>query len=35
MDDVLNNVVVGIVEIINVDGFVNVDFEDVKMVMGE
>src|SRR5213082_771239 len=29
-DDVLNNAVAGIAEIINVDGLVNVDFEDVK-----
>ncbi|HEY3598319.1 MAG TPA: cell division protein FtsZ, partial [Paraburkholderia sp.] len=34
-DDVLNNAVAGIAEIINVDGLVNVDFEDVKTVMGE
>jgi cell division protein FtsZ len=32
---VLNNAVAGIAEIINVDGLVNVDFEDVKTVMGE
>ena len=34
-DDVLANAVAGIAEIINVDGLVNVDFEDVKTVMGE
>ncbi|MDU0810638.1 MAG: cell division protein FtsZ [Burkholderia sp.] len=34
-DDVLNNAVAGIAEIINVDGLVNVDFEDVKTVMSE
>ena len=34
-DDVLNNAVAGIAEIINVAGLVNVDFEDVKTVMGE
>ena len=34
-DDVLNNAVAGIAEIINVPGLVNVDFEDVKTVMGE
>jgi cell division protein FtsZ len=34
-DDVLNNAVAGIAEIINVEGMVNVDFEDVKTVMGE
>ncbi|MGY8525804.1 cell division protein FtsZ [Paracidovorax citrulli] len=34
-DDVLHNAVAGIAEIINVDGLVNVDFEDVKTVMGE
>ena len=34
-DDVLNNAVAGIAEIINVEGLVNVDFEDVKTVMGE
>ena len=31
----LHNAVAGIAEIINVDGLVNVDFEDVKTVMGE
>jgi cell division protein FtsZ len=35
VDDVLHNAVAGIAEIINVDGLVNVDFEDVKTVMGE
>ena len=34
-DDVLHNAVAGIAEIINVEGMVNVDFEDVKTVMGE
>jgi cell division protein FtsZ len=34
-DDVLHNAVAGIAEIINVDGLVNVDFEDVKTVMSE
>jgi cell division protein FtsZ len=34
-DDVLNNAVAGIAEIINVDGHINVDFNDVKTVMGE
>ena len=34
-DDVLNNAVAGIAEIINVPGHVNVDFEDVRTVMGE
>lgn len=34
-DDVLNNACAGIAEIINVRGNVNVDFEDVKTVMGE
>ncbi|MGA0824026.1 MAG: cell division protein FtsZ, partial [Burkholderiaceae bacterium] len=34
-DDVLNNAVAGIAEIINVEGLVNVDFEDLKTVMGE
>lgn len=34
-DDVLHNAVAGIAEIINVDGLINVDFEDVKTVMGE
>ncbi|MFM7284615.1 MAG: cell division protein FtsZ [Betaproteobacteria bacterium] len=34
-DDVLNNAVAGIAEIINVEGLVNVDFEDVKTVMSE
>jgi cell division protein FtsZ len=34
-DDVLHNAVAGIAEIINIDGLVNVDFEDVKTVMGE
>ena len=29
-DDVLNNAVAGIAEIINVDGHINVDFNDVK-----
>jgi len=32
-DNVLYNAVAGIAEIINVEGFVNVDFEDVKTVM--
>ena len=34
-DDVLHNAVAGIAEIINIDGLVNVDFEDVKTVMSE
>ncbi len=34
-DDVLHNAVAGIAEIINVEGMVNVDFEDVKTVMVE
>ena len=34
-DDVLKNAVGGIAEIINVPGLVNVDFEDVRTVMGE
>jgi len=34
-DDVLNNACAGIAEIINTPGLVNVDFEDVKTVMGE
>jgi cell division protein FtsZ len=34
-DDVLYNAVAGIAEIINIEGLVNVDFEDVKTVMGE
>ena len=34
-DDVLHNAVAGIAEIINIPGLVNVDFEDVKTVMGE
>ena len=34
-DDVLHNACAGIAEIINVPGLVNVDFEDVKTVMGE
>ena len=34
-DDVLHNAVAGIAEIINVPGLVNVDFSDVKTVMGE
>jgi len=34
-DDVLKNAVGGISEIINVPGLVNVDFEDVRTVMGE
>ncbi len=34
-DDVLHNAVAGIAEIINVDGLINVDFEDVKTVMSE
>jgi cell division protein FtsZ len=34
-DDVLHNAVAGIAEIINVEGLVNVDFEDVKTVMSE
>ena len=34
-DDVLNNAVAGIAEIINVDGHINVDFNDVKTVIGE
>ena len=34
-DDVLHNACAGIAEIINVPGLINVDFEDVKTVMGE
>jgi cell division protein FtsZ len=34
-DDVLNNAVAGIAEIINIPGHVNVDFNDVKTIMGE
>jgi cell division protein FtsZ len=34
-DDVLHNACAGIAEIINTPGLVNVDFEDVKTVMGE
>ena len=34
-DDVLNNAVAGIAEIINVPGQINVDFDDVKTIMGE
>jgi len=34
-DDVLHNACAGIAEIINVPGNVNVDFEDVKTIMGE
>lgn len=34
-DDVLHNACAGIAEIINIPGLVNVDFEDVKTVMGE
>jgi cell division protein FtsZ len=34
-DDVLRNACAGIAEIINVEGNVNVDFEDVKTIMGE
>jgi cell division protein FtsZ len=34
-DDVLKNAVAGIAEIISVSGNINVDFEDVKTVMGE
>jgi cell division protein FtsZ len=34
-DNVLRNAVGGIAEIINVPGLVNVDFEDVRTVMGE
>jgi cell division protein FtsZ len=34
-DDVLHNAVAGIAEIINVPGLVNVDFADVRTVMGE
>jgi cell division protein FtsZ len=34
-DDVLHNACGGIAEIINIPGLVNVDFEDVKTVMGE
>ena len=34
-DDVLHNACAGIAEIINVDGNVNVDFEDVKTIMSE
>jgi cell division protein FtsZ len=34
-DDVLHNACAGIAEIINVDGLINVDFEDVRTVMSE
>ncbi|MCF8171518.1 MAG: cell division protein FtsZ [Candidatus Methylopumilus sp.] len=34
-DDVLHNACAGIAEIINVEGNVNVDFQDVKTIMGE
>ena len=34
-DDILHNACAGIAEIINVEGNVNVDFEDVKTIMGE
>lgn len=34
-DDVLHNAVAGIAEIINVEGMINVDFEDVRTVMSE
>jgi cell division protein FtsZ len=34
-DDVLHNACAGIAEIINIPGLINVDFEDVKTVMGE
>src|SRR3546814_19431963 len=34
-DDVLHNACAGIAEIINVEGNVTVDFEDVKTIMGE
>ena len=34
-DDVLNNAVAGIAEMINVRGHINVDFNDVKTIMGE
>jgi len=34
-DDILRHACAGIAEIINVEGIVNVDFEDVKTVMGE
>ena len=34
-DDVLNNAVAGIAEISNVPGHINVDFNDVKTIMGE
>jgi cell division protein FtsZ len=34
-DDVLNNAVAGIAEIINIPGHVNVDFNDVRTIMGE
>ncbi|WP_338849910.1 cell division protein FtsZ [Massilia sp. W12] len=34
-DDVLHNAVAGIAEIINVPGHINVDFNDVKTIMGE
>src|SRR5690606_22306079 len=34
-DDVLHNAVAGIAEIINIPGLVNVDFADVRTVMGE
>src|SRR3546814_11781135 len=33
--DILHNACAGIAEIINVEGNVNVDFEDVKTIMGE
>jgi cell division protein FtsZ len=34
-DDVLHNAVAGIAEIINVEGLINVDFADVRTIMGE
>ena len=34
-DDILHNACAGIAEIINVEGNVNVDFEDVQTIMGE
>jgi cell division protein FtsZ len=34
-DNVLNNAVAGIAEIINIPGHINVDFNDVKTIMGE
>ncbi|MDK7178597.1 cell division protein FtsZ, partial [Micrococcus luteus] len=34
-DDVLHNACAGIAEIINVEGNINVDFEDVKTIMSE